>query len=249
MHIGAGIVDVHPGGGIAEIPRFVVSGALVMVGPYADSEQHEMHLLATCGAGNWQDSAEDEFRFGGVDRALSSMILQVPSGTKVIDEDCAGWLLTPYEEVGFRLSLTGDFTVPKCVTSLTTPTGDRLVCGISGFPSVGSESRRRLRVCRDLDLLFSGSRYVGWILSSPVEYMTSGWIVAESSSPDSELAEVLRDYLILNTEHFHETLEEGDAASGDALRQLMARIQTDHGAVAGRRALRDCITEILDWYF
>jgi hypothetical protein len=247
MRVGTGAVRLAPGGRITSTPRFVVSGSLVIAGPYTSGEEHEMHLLATRGAGNWQDSAEDEFRFDTVDGLLKSLLLQVPSGTTTTDEDCGGWSLVPYEVTGMQLIQEQGFSVPPCTTSLITSTGGKLLCTTGHSPAPGPGSRR-LRVCPDLDLLFSESSYLGWILSNPVVYMSSGWETGESDDLDAELAVFLVEYLTLGDGSVGDALEEGDTATADALRSLMERIRVDCGAVEGRLSLRNCIAEVLDWY-
>jgi hypothetical protein len=139
------------------------------------------------------------------------------------------------------------FSVPPCTTSLITSTGDKLLCttGRSPSPVAGS---RRLRVCPDLDLLFSPSSYVGWILGNAATHMSSGWGTRESNSPDAELAVFLAEYMTLGGGSVGDALEDGDTVTPDALRALMERIRVDRGAVEGRLTLRSCIAEILDWY-
>ncbi|AXI88246.1 hypothetical protein SAM9427_22395 [Streptomyces sp. ETH9427] len=248
MHIGTGVVHVHPGGGILSTPRFVISGSLVIVGPYAGAEEHERHLLVTEGAGNWQDSGEDEFRFDANDGRLVSLLLQVPDGASTADASGDGWAMTSVEASRLQLAQAEGMSVPRCVSTRVTAPGGMLLCTTEAGSTAEADGRRRLRVAPDVDLLFSGSVYAGWMLYNPSAYLSAGWDVTTPSRPDPELAERLAEYLTLGDGRLLEALEDGDSAIVDALRALTARIPADRGNERGRRILRDCIDEFLDFW-
>jgi hypothetical protein len=247
MRIAEGRVRIIPGARLAWPPRLVVSGLSVIVGPYGSAEQHEVHLLDTTGAGDWQYEGSDEFRFSKDDGMLVSLWLQVPDMEVHDERQVEQCVEVPGVSGALRLAGEGWSTVPRSSRRSISSAGDFLLCVNDSFSGARRDSKR-LNVATDLDLLFCGDVYGGWLLKNPERYLSNSWEKPSESSPDPELAVWLKEYFTLTQESIIERLEDGDADQFRMLLELQNRINLSAGCGQRRKVLHESIGELVDWF-
>ncbi|MFI9385726.1 hypothetical protein [Kutzneria sp. NPDC052558] len=249
LYLAEGVgADVVPGGTINVPPRLSLDDLSVLVGSYDSAEEHERHRLLTHGSGN--DLAPDEFRFNRDTGLLESLWLYLPEDNLTDPSVADDWLgLEPVVGALRRADHSG-FTVMGSAGRWCAEDGAVLVCLASARPvHVGQPVR--LRVADDVDLLFGGDSFAGWMLTNPERYVTSLWgRWPDPLRTDTELGVLLKQCLdLIDTPHMEALFEEEDPEGRRLLRGLRDRIALDRGAPDRRRALLEWLGFLEEnWY-
>ena len=206
-------LELVPGDPLAWPPRLDVPGLSVLAGPYRDGAEHEKHVLATTGSGNWYQSEGDELRFDPDTGELASFWLHIPE-TNLADGDRLAPFLDLTPEPGtVHLAEPRRFDLPPVDRRWCPPSGE-LLAGV--HDSVRGGEPRRVRVAPDFDLLIEGGTLAGWLLAGPARYGTRGWAPPGDNPP--ALAPVLADVFATVAYPNTELMQDQDTGVRDALR-------------------------------
>lgn len=231
-------VEVIDGEPLPFPPRLAILGLTLTIGPYTSPQEHESHVLATVGSGNWHPSEYDEFRFDKATGELKSLRLHIPEkngGTAAGTEARPGTI---------RLAEPAPFSAePSVVRHATTK---ELTCLYTTGPL---PDVTRLQVAPNFDLLVADGRLHGWTLFSPERFLVSGWEFPVSDPPDPDLAILLKDYFDLVADPDIERIEDQDQDMLKALRDLAQRITADNGVPKRRAALLARVNDIIDFFY
>ncbi|WP_369187233.1 hypothetical protein [Streptomyces sp. R08] len=243
--------DRHPvavsGVPLPHRPRFTPLGGIVSVSPHADQRGHEALLSETFGSVDWLSSANDEFRFGKADEELKGITLSVPDDAFPASRAPVSWLDTPPTEGSLRSLRPENFDAPPATLRWTAPGGDLLLCAYD-TPSAAPRELLRLRVARDLDLVFADGSYAGWILAHPAAHLAHPGGTPAEHEPPAELIRAMGVFFDLFVEPKIDHMQDGDPellGEIDALLTGLAPLADDPGA----SVLRDRVAEFRESWF
>jgi hypothetical protein len=107
----------------------------------------------------------------------------------------------------------------------------------------------RLRVADGLYMLFESNELTGWMLDSPVRYLSDGSREYIEPADDPELAKSLASYLSLAGYPSLDSLLDGDPAVRISLEEIQINISADRGDLRRRAILREKIADLISsWY-
>ncbi|GAA2680802.1 hypothetical protein GCM10010428_47540 [Actinosynnema pretiosum subsp. pretiosum] len=210
------------------------------MGPYNDAEEHERHVLSTAGAGNWPDTADDEYRFDRKKDALVSALVHIPDAPT---PEPPPWHTTPTTQA----TLTTTAPDPRQPAShyWLPPTATALACAYELAPE---QPPTRLRLAPAFSLLIAGDRLCGWLLEHPDRHVTTGWSHPSPSIPDNPFRTALTRYFHLTTPNAVAAMEDGDPTVLAQLAALRTAVPLTEGVRLRRAALHAAVEELLDFY-
>jgi len=228
-------------------PRFTPLGGIVSVSPHTDQRSHESLLSETFGSVDWLSSANDEFRFGKADEELKGITLSVPDEAFPASRAPVSWLDAPPVEGSLRSLRPENFDAPPTDLRWTGPGGDLLLCAYDN-PSTAPRELLRLRVARDLDLVFADGGYAGWILTHPAAHLAHPGETPAEHEPPVALVRAMSVFFDLFVEPGIDRMQDGDPellGEIDALLAGLAPLAADPRA----SVLRDRVAEFRENWF
>ena len=231
---------IESGNQLQWIPRFVLEGRSLIVGPYNSAAEYDQHVASTTGSGGTFGFGE-ALRFDRESEALLSVWVHAPENTEQISESAV------CETAPLRVGIP---RIPKEFQRLEWPrvlVFDASTSFLAALSEPLSGSEYRLSVARDFELIL-GNQLTGWVLRSPAKYLSSGWDAA-SPAPDNvgELGTQLAHFLSLVNDEFTIKLENHDETALTQLDDLLASVQ--HLSTSSQRvALEAAIKAVRENY-
>jgi len=190
----------------------------------------------------------DEVRFGPGGGPIA-LTLHVP------EESLHAWywlepfLSAPVVDAAPGAPPSGRFEVPRA-THVHLDAEDDVLSGVcfDGAAAPPSDTVRA-RVAPDLELLFGGAAYRGWMLHRATHHLAHGTVPEAAGSPEADLPGLLAEFLQqTNRVHLPAILRK-DPAQEERLRVLRRRLGFGGPASAQRAALRATVGGVLARYF
>lgn len=250
VELAEGIVtEVVFGERLATPPRWGLRSSSLMIAPYHSGDEHELHYEATVGSGDWYRSEYDEFRFGKDDHMLRSLWLHVPNENLNAAELLPRWRDAPPLSGVLRLLTQRDFAPAPTAYRWLEPSGE-VLAGLHPASLRSPGEMLRLRAAPDFDMLFVNRRFAGWLLWSPLRYLTSGWSEAtQTDEPDTELVSQLGRYLELIATPNFAAMEEKNPDTRGALLELRDRFAQADAENAQRAILRESLEAVIKNFY
>lgn len=228
-------------------PRLGLSDLSLMVGPYRDGEDHEKHFIRTIGSGNWYRSEHDEVLFNKENLALESIWFHIPE-ENCQEELIQGWEMVKPCEGTLRLEAARAFQLKQATLRWIDPNGAFLISLLDS--SINKhQTKYRLRIADNVDLLFVDENLCGWSLTDPVRYLVGGWDEAYLDEPENKLGKRLHDYLTLVAEPNIDNMENMDPGLLKQLEKLQTSIKAEGKLISQRRVLYEAINEVLITFY
>jgi hypothetical protein len=214
------------------------------LGPARSSPTYDRHLRDTIGSSyDWSD----ELRFDKRTGRLASFVLKTPEAGAVDPEIAKPWLALP-RQVGIPIieDRENGFHVDPRGLRYLSEDASALVVTDANMPVADGESVR-LAVAGDIDLLFHGGRYSGWILGHPTTHLVVEPGDKTLRSDDPRLHDLLREYLTLVVEPNITRMSDEEPEMREALQALCTRVRDVDGPQAG--ALLHAIERVLETFY
>lgn len=155
-------------------PRFDLRDFRVRVAPYTDVKERGQFLLDTFGSQPWLWDTPDELRFNPADRELVGAEFQI-AGEAADSEDAARVPDTPaIRPGGLRADEARDFRL-EVTTELCRASGDSALTCPRDLDVLDEPLEARIGIAPDVALLVQRGTVVGWSLTDPVRYLTTGF--------------------------------------------------------------------------
>ncbi|MER5538980.1 hypothetical protein [Streptomyces mirabilis] len=178
-------------------PRFTSDS--VDVGQYADAKERERFLADTFGSQEWLWDNPDVLRFEPAGRKLVGVELQLP-GESASVEDSARVPHTPaVRPGGLRADEVRDFRLEMCAVLCRTP-GDAVLTGLRDLDVLDEPLEARVGIAPDVALLVKHGTVVGWSLTAPARYLTTGFAAPDADPPSDVTRRLLTECLDLVTQ-------------------------------------------------
>ncbi|MFE7094385.1 hypothetical protein [Streptomyces erythrochromogenes] len=193
-------------------PRFSFRDFSVRIAPYTDADERTRYLTGTFGSTAWLWDTPDELRFDLVDRELVGAEFHIV-GEAADPEDAARVPTRPLvrsgglraEEVrGFRLETT---------TELCRSPGDSVFTCLRDLDVLDEPPAARIGIAPGVALLVQHGAVVGWDLTDPVKYLTSGFAAPDPAPPVPATRHLFTECMdIITTSLFDEVRARNPAA-------------------------------------
>ncbi|MBT2406335.1 MULTISPECIES: hypothetical protein [unclassified Streptomyces] len=163
-------------------PSFNFRDFCVRIVPYANVKERGRFLMSTFGSAAWLWDTPDELRFDPVSRELVGAEFQI-AGEAAAAEDAARVPATPLaQSAGLRADEARDFRL-EVTTELCRAPGDTVLTCLRDLDVLDEPLAARIGIAPDVALLVQQSTVVGWSLTDPVRYLTSGFAVPDPAPP------------------------------------------------------------------
>ncbi|MFJ8003740.1 hypothetical protein [Streptomyces fagopyri] len=163
-------------------PRFDFGDFRVRVAEYANVEERGRFLLDTFGSGPWLWDTPDELRFGREERELVGAEFQI-AGEAADPEDSARLPATPpVHPGGLRADEARDFRL-EVTTELCRAPGDAVLTCLHDLDVLDEPLDARIGIAPDMALLVQHGSVVGWSLTDPARYLTTGFAAPDPAPP------------------------------------------------------------------
>ncbi|NLU66675.1 hypothetical protein [Streptomyces sp. HNM0574] len=230
---------------LGHLPRFAFSGPHVTVGPYVNAADRERGFADTFGSMQWLWSETDDVRFREQDRKLCGLVLYAPEAADPAPEVSRSWTACPVVTGGLRAVSASGFDLPQAVTRWSDAEAGHLVCLGEDRPQ---GERFRLRVAPDTDLLFRERRLVGWMLTDPARYLSSGWESPDPHPPETSTRSLLAECLALTSDPLVEDVMDGDDSAWHRLRGVVCALSRQETDRARAAILAETMDHLFDSY-
>jgi hypothetical protein len=236
-------IELVTGAALPHVPRLALGNRSVFVGPYTSAQEHERHVLDTIGAGNWPDTEDDEFRFTPQTGLLAGVFLHIPDADADLVDLATAWRALPVTPATLRC----DRPRPRTPAHRywLAPDASTLLCRYDDSPG---STTYRVPLAPSLFAVVSDGRLQGWLLDHPDRHVINAWEPADPDLPDDDFRTALITYFHLTTPVAVTALEDGDPDILARLSTLRDALRPDQGATTRRTALRDTLTDLIDFY-
>ncbi|QNP76201.1 hypothetical protein IAG44_41740 [Streptomyces roseirectus] len=226
-------------------PRF--AGGTVYVAPYTNVTEREHLLATTFGSQEWLWDIPDTLRFDPAGRQLAGLELQMPYRSAAMETSPRCPTLPAVRPGGLRADEVRNFRHEMCSVLCRTPGDATLIC-LRDMDILSKPLDARLGIAPDVALLIQRDTVVGWTLTNPAHYLTTGFSTPSPTLPSNTTRQLLTECLDLITTPVVDDLVDGHPATLARLRAADASLRAQREDRHRADALLSLIaTYVEDW--
>ncbi|MGW7331304.1 hypothetical protein ACWGIU_22500 [Streptomyces sp. NPDC054840] len=218
--------------------------------PYANADERGRYLMGTFGSTAWLWDTPDELRFDPADRELVGAEFQIV-GEAADAEDSARVPATPLAQPGgLRADELRDFRL-EATTELCRTPGDTVLTCLRDLDVLDEPLEARIGIAPDVALLVQQGTVVGWSLTDPVRYLTTGFAAPEPAPVVPATRLLFTECLDIMTTPVFDDVRDGDPAALARLRalenNLMNQREDRHRIQALTALIADKVEQYGNW--
>lgn len=238
---------VSGGEPLSTAPGFDFRDFRVRIVPYADVDERGRFLMGTFGSAAWLWDTPDELRFDPVGRELVGAEFQIV-GEAADAEDAARVPATPLARPGgLRADEARDFRL-EVTTELCRAPGDTVLTCLRDLEVLDEPLEARIGIAPDVALLVQHGTVVGWSLTDPVRYLTSGFAAPDPAPPAPATRLLFTRCLDLVTTPLLDEVRDRNPAAVATLRALDQDLRNQREDRCRADALLALIGELVEDY-
>ncbi|MFA7765996.1 hypothetical protein [Streptomyces sp. NRRL S-448] len=200
-------------------PRFDFRDFRVRIATYADVEERDRFQSGTFGSQEWLWDTPDELWFDPAGRELVGAELRLPSSVA----DAADAARVPGAPLvrasGLRADHVRDFRL-EVTTELCRAPGDTVLTCLRDLDVLDEPLEARIGIAPDVALLVQGGAAVGWSLTDPVRYLTTGFAAPDPAPPAPATRLLFTECLDIMTTPVFDDVRDRDPVALARLRTL-----------------------------
>ncbi|WP_327382362.1 MULTISPECIES: hypothetical protein [unclassified Streptomyces] len=196
-------------------PRFTTDSVCLV--PYASVGECERFVLDTFGSEHWLWDAPDILRFDKDSRALVGAEFQMPYGSLHAENAGRVPVVPAVRPGGLRADEVQDFRHEMCTVLHRAP-GDAVLTCLRDLDVLDEPLEESIGIAPDVALLVQHGAVVGWSLTDPARYLTTGYTDPDSDPPAPVTRRLLSECLDLVTDPVVDDLVDGVPAALARLR-------------------------------
>ncbi|MGW5459331.1 hypothetical protein [Streptomyces sp. NPDC003996] len=234
------------GNPLAHTPRFDITTPAVTVAEYTDMTGRERLLGKTFGSTQWLWAATDDVYFDRESRELVGISFFVPSlfASAQAGNPPAG---PPPHSSGLRADVAEPFELPQTAAFHCDPEATELRCVRDpGLLDVMPDAR--VGIARDLALLVRDGQMIGWSLSDPARYLTSGLDQPDPAPPCPATRLRLAECLALVSEPLVDEVMDQEPDAWRRLRETERALREQSDDRRRRDALHEVVSRLIEDY-
>ncbi|TXS19690.1 MULTISPECIES: hypothetical protein [unclassified Streptomyces] len=199
------------------VPGF--TGKSVHVAPYTNAVERERFLADTFGSQELLWDTPDVLRFNPAGQQLVGLEFQLPEESASAEESARLPDQPTSRPGGLRADETRDFR-HRSTTVLCRAPGDTALTCLRDLDVLADPIEARIEIAPDLDLVVQHSNVVGWSLTNPVQYLTTGFTEPDPDPPAPATRRLLTECLDLITQPVIFEVEDREPAAVARLRAV-----------------------------
>ncbi|MGW7458472.1 hypothetical protein [Streptomyces sp. NPDC054797] len=200
-------------------PRFDFRDFWVRIATYTDVKERERFQLDTFGSQEWLWDTPDELRFDPASRQLVGAEFRMAAGAADV-EDCGRVPATPpVRPGGLRADEARDFRLEVTMELCRAP-GDTVLTCLRDLDVLDEPLEARIGIAPDVALLVQHGTIVGWSLTDPARYLTTGFAAPDPAPPAPATRLLLTECLDLITTPLLDGVRRRDPAALVRLRAI-----------------------------
>ncbi|MFF3624903.1 hypothetical protein [Streptomyces sp. NPDC002467] len=212
---------------LGSTPRFDFTDQCVRIAEYANVPEWQRFLVETFGSQEWLWDAPDELRFNPADRNLLGAAFRLPYEAADA-EDAARVPSAPLVRPGgLRADETRDFRL-GVTTELCRGPGDAVLTCLQDLDVLDESLEARVGIAPDFALLVQHGAVVGWSLTDPARYLTSGFAPTDPAPPASATQRLFTECMDLVTTQLLDEVRNGVPSA-------LARLRSVYEALCDQR--------------
>ncbi|MGC9501687.1 hypothetical protein [Streptomyces sp. WG7] len=228
-------------------PRLDFRDFRVRIATYANVDERGRFLLDTFGSGPWLWDTPDELRFDQAGRELVGAEFQI-AGEAADAEDSARLPATPpVRPGGLHADEARDFRL-EVTTELCRAPGDTALTCLRDLDVLGEPLQARIGIAPDVTLLIQHGTAVGWSLTDPARYLTTGFAATDPAPPAPATRRLLTECLDMVTTELLDEVRDRAPAALDRLRALEQALRTQREDRHRTDALLSLIADLVEDY-
>ncbi|MGW4028852.1 hypothetical protein ACWEFL_05930 [Streptomyces sp. NPDC004838] len=226
-------------------PRF--TGDSVDVAQYANVKERERFLVTTFGSKEWLWDAPDTFRFDPDSQKLVGAELRLPYMSAAAETSTRVPVMPAVRPGGLRADEMRDFRHEMCSAMYRAP-GDAVLICLRDLDVLDEPLEARIGIAPDVALLVQHGTVVGWSLTDPVRYLTTGFADPDPNPPSPATRRLLTECLDLLTAPVVDDLVDGEPAAVARLRAADETLRAQHEDRHRAHALLEMIATYVEDY-
>ncbi|MFI6038047.1 hypothetical protein ACIBBD_28590 [Streptomyces sp. NPDC051315] len=228
-------------------PRFDFRDFRVRIATYANVEERGRFLLDTFGSQPWLWDTPDELRFDRASRQLVGAEFQI-AGEAADAADSARVPAAPLVHPGgLRADEAQDFRL-EVTSELCRAPGDTVLTCLRDLDVLDEPLEARIGIAPDVALLVQHGTVVGWSLTDPAQYLTTGFAAPDPAPPAPATRLLLTECLDLVTTELLDEVRDRAPAALDRLRALDQALRTQPEDRHRADALLSLIADLVEDY-
>ncbi|WP_405984497.1 hypothetical protein [Streptomyces sp. NBC_00872] len=228
-------------------PRFDFPGQCVRIAEYTDVEEWQRFLGETFGSQEWLWDAPDELRFDQAARELVGAGFRLPYWSADAEDSARIPATPPVRPGGLRADETRDFRL-EVTTELCRAPGDTVLTCLRDLDVLDAPLEARIGIAPDVALLVQGATVVGWSLTDPARYLTTGFAAPDPAPPSPATRLLLTECLDIVTSPLLDEVRDRNPASLKRLRTLDHALRNQRGDRHRADALLALISNLVEDY-
>ncbi|MEU2055743.1 hypothetical protein [Streptomyces bungoensis] len=228
-------------------PRFDFPGQSVRIAEYADVDEWQRFLGKTFGSQEWLWDAPDELRFDRAGRQLVGAGFRLPYECAAAEDAARVPVTPPVRPGGLRAEEVRDFRL-EVATELCRAPGDTVLTCLLDVDVLGEPLAARVGIAPDVALLVQHGTVVGWSLTDPVRYLTTGFAAPDPAPPSPATGPLFTECLDLVTEPLLSEVKNRDPAALARLRAADEALRAQREDRSRADALLSLIGTLVDDY-
>ncbi|GHC93714.1 hypothetical protein GCM10010309_78380 [Streptomyces violaceochromogenes] len=223
------------------VPR--LRGTSVILSLCADRVEREKFLVDTFGSQDWLWDLPDVFRFAPSGRRLVGAEFRIPEESAPAEVSARLPVPREVRPGGLRADKVEDFRHEVCTVLCRAPDDAVLTC-LRDLDVLDEPLEARIGIAPDVALLVQHGTAVGWSLTDPARYLTTGFATPDPAPPVPATRRLLTECLDLVTTPVVDDLVDGEPAA-------LARLQAADKALREQREDRhraDALLELIATY-
>lgn len=226
-------------------PRF--TGDSVRVVQYADKKERERFVLDTFGSQHFMWDTPDILRFDKNSRQLVGAEFQMPCTSANCESTDRVPVMPALRPGGLRAHEVQDFRHEMCPVLCRVP-GDTVLTCLRDLDVLDEPMEARIGIAPDLALLVQHGVVVGWSLTNPAHYLTTGYTDPDPTPPFPATRRLLTECLDLVTDPLIYDVEDQDPAALARLRAADEALRDQREDRHRADALTALIANLVDTY-
>ncbi|MFI2367975.1 hypothetical protein [Streptomyces sp. NPDC018833] len=231
-------------------PRFDFWDFRLRIATYANVKERGRFLLDTFGSQEWLWDAPDELRFDRAARELVGAEFQIAGECADAEDSTRIPATPPVHPGGLRADEARDFRL-EVTTELCRAPGDTVLTCLRDLDVLDEPLEARIGIAPDVALLVQHGTVVGWSLTNPVRYLTTGFADPDPNPPSPATHWLLTECLDLITTPLLDEVRRRDPAALARLRALDHRLMNQpedrHRIDALTVKIADLVEDYGDW--
>lgn len=226
-------------------PHF--TGHSVVIARYTNMQEHERFLADTFGSQWWLWDTPDILRFDPDSRKLVGAELQMPYVSADAETTTRMPVMPAVRPGGVRADEIRDFRHEMCTVLCRAP-GDAMLTCLRDLDVLNEPLEARIGIAPDVALLVQHGTVVGWSLTDPVRYVTSGFDTPDLNPPSLTTRRLFTECLDLITTPVVYDVADGEPAALARLRATDEALRTQPEDRHRADALLEMIATLMEFY-